>query len=189
MASPVDHVHEFRFGLPNSAPYPGSDSCKCGVFRDYAPAHHHYRLIEIDGRLEKIDDGMVDLLEELWLAGVETAHCCQGGCPIFPPSGDDLIWGSEEFAAWAKQIDWSKRTAGYVSFATQHYDIAMPILRRALPVILEERKGVTLHSAFDGHATVVNFEALEPCPACQIRLKDWPQAFHDGTWSTVRPDA
>lgn len=184
----AEHVHEFRFGLPNTAPYPGSDSCKCGVYRDYAPAHHPYRLIEIEGRLEKIDEGMVDLLEELWLAGVHTSHCCQGGCPIFPPQTDAVEWGSEQFIEWVAKIDWDHRTKGYVSFDTRDKYLAMPILDRQL-VILDVRDGATFRRAGDGNATAVQFVALKQCPACADRLTDWPQTLADGPWSTQKPDA
>lgn len=166
MAAPGDHVHEFRFDLPNSAPYPGSDSCKCGIFRDYGPNHHPYRLVAVGGRLEKIDEDMVPILQALWDAGVETAHCCQGGCPLFPAQLDPSVMvDSAQYREWLAGIDFGRLRTGYLSFASRDEAIAMRIIEKHLEVV-DIYGPCTLRYAGDDQATAVQFTPLRMCPPC-----------------------
>jgi|SRR6185503_1101552 len=162
------HQHAFRFDHPNSAPYPSTDSCECGLYRDYAPNHHPYRLIEIDGRLEKIDEGMVDLVEELVAAGVRTGHCCQGGCMDFPNIDYSVKPISDEHMALIEKMGESSLHPGYITFHGEDRDIAMPILQRHL-VIIDEQPSVTWRKSFDGNAVSIHFKA-RVCSVCNQAL-------------------
>jgi hypothetical protein len=160
------HKHEFRFDNPNSAPYPATDSCECGVYRDYAPNHHPYRLIEIDGRLEKIDEGMADLVQELLDAGVRTGHCCQGGCMDFP--NVDYSAPKESILPLIEKMADSPLHPGYITFHNDDRQIAMPIITNRL-TILDEQPSVTWRKSFDGNATSIHFKA-RVCQICNEAL-------------------
>lgn len=163
----MTHRHEFRFDNPLSAPHPGTDSCECGIYRDYAPNHHPYRLMKIDGRFEKIDEGMVGLIEQLLQAGVRTGHCCQGGCMDFP-NVDYAAISTEELLPLIEAMGQTPLHPGYLTFHSEDRDKAMPILQATLDII-DEQPSVTWRKSFDGQAVSVHFKA-RVCQVCNEAL-------------------
>jgi hypothetical protein len=147
----MTHTHQFQYPQPNRAPYPFSDACECGVMRDYAANHHPYRIIWHQDRPVKIDEGMLDVLTDLWDAGVETAHCCQGGCPVSDGDG--------------------RQKKGYISFATANAEAAFGILSRF--EIRDTLIGATLHEPYDGLATAIYFTPESPCEMCKMAADSW----------------
>jgi hypothetical protein len=166
------HQHTFRFDLPNSAPYPATDSCACGVYRDYAPNHHAYRLVEIDGRLEKIDEGMVDLVEKLTSQGVRTGHCCQGGCVDFPQIYDYNNLTDTDREYLIEELNKATPHNGYVTFHREDEAIAMPIISKMVEIV-DIQPSVTWRKSFDGKAISVHFKGMTPCDGCMMILNSY----------------
>lgn len=147
----MTHIHQFQYPQPNKAPFPFSDSCECGIMRDYAANHHPYRIIWHQDRPMKIDEGMLDVLADLWDAEVQTAHCCQGGCPV---NGFD-----------------GRQTHGYISFATGRIEAALGVLSRF--DIIDVQPQATLVAAGDKLATAVYFTPEHACEMCAMAAASW----------------
>lgn len=67
---------------------------------------HPFVLRELDGRTIEIDEGIVDVIDSLWAAGIRTAHCCQGNPDqdgIQHPGYVDIIF--DDFFKFMELID------------------------------------------------------------------------------------
>lgn len=148
----MTHTHQFLYPQANKAPFPFSDACECGIMRDYAANHHPYRIIWHEDRPTKIDEGMLETLVDLWDAGVKTAHCCQGGCPV---DGFD-----------GRQVN------GYLSFATADTDAAKAILDAAFEIV-DIQPQATLREPGDKLATAVYFTPVRACEMCALAAASW----------------
>jgi hypothetical protein len=149
---PMPHVHQFLYPQPNLPPYPFSDACECGVMRDYAANHHPYRVIWHEERPTKIDEGMLEVLADLWDAGVKTAHCCQGGCPVNGLDG--------------------RQTQGYLSFATADRATVETVLDHRFE-ILDIQPEATLREPGDKLATAIYFTPEAACEMCAQAAASW----------------